>query len=228
MFEKKLNIKFLKVNTNDIKSTNLNNDNINKNNSYVFVNTYPHSLALSNDKKGDNNRAINKFDINYICNKNTEEPDLFLNFVAKFNIYYILNFVLSNEDNINNNSKLITHSEAKRNKVGKEDKKILIKQKNVIIPKNIVFDQFYGLIRNDFFQMIEEFENEVIDNYCILVQFDSDIDIIFKSKLIYIIISRITELSFDDIYNYIKNNFFDIENEELILSKKDEIIKSIS
>lgn len=47
--------------------------------------------------------------------------------------------------------------------------------------------------------MIEEFENEVIDNYCILVQFDSDIDIIFKSKLIYIIISRITELSFDDI-----------------------------
>ena len=68
--------------------------------------------------------------------------------------------------------------------------------------------------------MIEEFENEVIDNYCILVQFDSDIDIIFKSKLIYIIISRITELSFDDIYNYIKNNFFDIENEELILSKK--------
>ena len=216
------------INTNDIKSTNLNNDNINKNNSYVFVNTYPHSLALSNDKKGDNNRAINKFDINYICNKNTEEPDLFLNFVAKFNIYYILNFVLSNEDNINNNSKLITHSEAKRNKVGKEDKKILIKQKNVIIPKNIVFDQFYGLIRNDFFQMIEEFENEVIDNYCILVQFDSDIDIIFKSKLIYIIISRITELSFDDIYNYIKNNFFDIENEELILSKKDEIIKSIS
>jgi hypothetical protein len=187
------------INTNDIKSTNLNNDNINKNNSYVFVNTYPHSLALSNDKKGDNNRAINKFDINYICNKNTEEPDLFLNFVAKFNIYYILNFVLSNEDNINNNSKLITHSEAKRNKVGKEDKKILIKQKNVIIPKNIVFDQFYGLIRNDFFQMIEEFENEVIDNYCILVQFDSDIDIIFKSKLIYIIISRITELSFDDI-----------------------------
>ena len=217
------------INSNDIKSPYLNNDNLNPNTAYVFINTYPHNSNIFNNKKDEKNRANNKFDINYICHKNTEESDIFLNFFAKFNIYYILNFVLSNDDYTkNNSSKIITHSEAKRNKIENEDKKSIIKQKNIIIPKNITFEDFFVLIKNDFFSIIEEFENEVIDNNCILIEFDNDIDIIFKFKLIYIITSRITELPFDEIYNYLKNNFFDIENESLILSKKDEIIKSIS
>ena len=207
------------INSNDIKSTYLNYNN-QTNNAYCFINTYPHIVNLEQN----NNKIINKFDINYLCNKNTEEPDTFLKFISKFKIYYILNFILSKENNINQkSSKYITHSEAKRNKIGSEEKKSLIKQKNISIPKNIQFEEFYRIIQKDFLVIIEEFKNEIIQNNCILIQFDDNIDNLFKYKLIFIIFYRITGLSFDEILNYLKSNFFDIENELLIISKKEEI-----
>ena len=58
---------------------------------------------------------------------------------------------------------------------------------------------------------------------CILIQFDDNIESLFRYKLIFIIVYRITGLSFDEILNYLKSNFFDIENESLIASKKGEI-----
>ena len=209
------------INTIDIKSTYLNSNNQNTNHAYIFINTYRHSDNLNENK----NKIINKFDINYLCNKNTEEPDAFLSFVSKFNIYYILNFVSSNNNIINQkSSKYITHSEAKRNKIENEEKKSLIKQKNITIPKDIQFEQFYRIIQNDFFSIVEEYKVQIVENKCILVQFDDNIDNLFKFKFLYIIIFRITGLTFDDIFNYLKLNFFDIENESLIISKKNEII----
>ena len=211
------------INSNDIKSTYLNYNNNNYIiNAYAFINIYPHIVNV--DQKNNNNKIINKFDINYICNKNTEEPDTFLKFISKFRIYYILNFILSKESNINQkSSKYITHSEAKRNKIGSEEKKSLIKQKNISIQQNIQFEDFYRIIQKDFLSIVEEFKNEIIQNNCILIQFDDNIDILFKYKLIFIIFYRITGLSFDEIFNYLKSNFFDIENELLISSKKEEI-----
>jgi hypothetical protein len=212
------------INSIDIKSTYLNYNNNNYiNNAYAFINIYPHIVNVD-QKNNNNNKIINKFDINYICNKNTEEPDTFLKFISKFKIYYILNFILSKENNINQkSSKYITHSEAKRNKIGSEEKKSLIKQKNISIQQNIQFEDFYRIIQKDFSSIVEEFKNEIIQNNCILIQFDDNIDILFKYKLIFIIFYRITGLSFDEIFNYLKSNFFDIENESLISSKKEEI-----
>ena len=212
------------INSIDIKSTYLNYNNNNYiNNAYAFINIYPHIVNV--DQKNDiNNKIINKFDINYICNKNIEETDTFLKFISKFKIYYILNFISSKENNINQkSSKSITHSEAKRNKIGSEEKKSLIKQKNISIQQNIQFEDFYRIIQKDFLSIVEEFKNEIIQNNCILIQFDDNIDILFKYKLIFIIFYRITGLSFDEIFNYLKSNFFDIENELLISSKKEEI-----
>ena len=212
------------INSNDIKSSSLNYNNPNSNNAYVFINKYSHAANINQDKKDNNNKIINKFDINYICNKNTEEPDTFLNFVSKFNIYYILNFILLNEDINKKNIKYITHSEAKRNKVEKEEKKSLIKQKNVSIPKNMAFEEFYKIIKNEFLSILEEFKNQIEENNCVLIQFDDSIDISLKYKLIYIIIFRLTGLTFDEIFNYLICNFYDIENELLCESKKEEII----
>ena len=208
------------INSNDIKSSYLNYDNPNINNSYAFFNIYPHSANNEQNK----NKLLNKFDINYICNKNTEEPDTFLNYFAKFNIYFILNFGLSDDKNINQkSSKYITHSEAKRNKISNEEKKTMIKQKNFTIPKDIQFEEFYKIIKKNFLSIIEELKNQMIQNKCILTEFDDSIDNLFKLKLIYIIIFRITGLTFDDIFNYLKCNFVDIKNESLIISKKEEI-----
>lgn len=207
------------INLNDIKSTYINSNNF-AHNSYAFITSYPHIV----NTEQNNNKIINKFDINYICNKNTEESDTFLNFISKFNIFYILNFILSKENNINQkSSRYITHSEAKRNKIGSEERKSLIKQKNISIPKNIEFDEFYRIIQKDFLMLIDEYKNEIIENNCILIQFDDNIESLFRYKLIFIIVYRITGLSFDEILNYLKSNFFDIENESLIASKKGEI-----
>ena len=76
------------ININDIKSTYLNANNPDSNNAYVFINTYPHIININQNKNDNKNKIINKFDINYLCDKNTEDPDIFLNFVSKFNIYY--------------------------------------------------------------------------------------------------------------------------------------------
>ena len=100
----------------------------------------------------------------------------------------------------------------------------MIKQKNITIPKDIQFEQFYRIIQNDFFSIVEEYKVQIVENKCILIQFDDNIDNLFKFKFLYIIIFRITGLTFDDIFNYLKLNFFDIENESLIISKKNEII----
>ena len=210
------------INANDIKSSYLNNDNPNSNYSYAFINIYPHSANNEQNK----NKLINKFDINYICNKNTETPDTFLHFFSKFNIFYILNFGLSDDTNISQKpSKYITHSESKRNKINDEEKKSLIKQKNITIPKDIQFEEFYRIIQKDFLSIIEELKIQMVQNNCVLIQFDDKIDNLFKYKLVYIIMFRITGLKFDDIFNYLKSNFFDIENESLIISKKEEINK---
>ena len=207
------------INLKDIKSTYINSNNF-AHNSYAFITSYPHIV----NTEQNNNKIINKFDINYICNKNTEESDTFLNFISKFNIFYTLNFILSKENNINQkSSRYITHSEAKRNKIGSEERKSLIKQKNISIPKNIEFVEFYRTIQKDFLSLIDEYKNEIIENNCILIQFDDNIESLFRYKLIFIIVYRITGLSFDEILNYLKSNFFDIENESLIASKKGEI-----
>lgn len=210
------------INCQDIKSSSLNYTNPNINNAYIFVNSYPHIFNTDNNK---DDKILNKFDINYICNKNTEETDIFLKFISRFKINYILNFILSNEDNNNQKKgKYITHSEAKRIKINNEEKKSLMKQKNVNIPKDIQFEDYYKNIKNEFISIIEEFKNQVVENNCVLIQFDDNIDTLFKYKLIYVIIYRITGLSFDDIFNYLKSNFFDIENESFTLSKKDEFL----
>ena len=208
------------VNCQDIRSSNINNNDANKNNALIFVSTYPHIMNSNNNK----NDIINKFDINYICDKNLDESDIFLNFIGKFKITYIFNFILSNENYSNqNNFKFITHSEKNRKKLKGEEKKSLIKQKNITIPKNMTFEEFYGHIKQECICIIEEFKNQVIYNNCILIQFDDNIDTLFKYKLIYIIVFRITGLCVDDIYNYLKANFFDIKNNSFILSKKEEI-----
>ena len=206
------------INSNDIKSSYLNYDNPNSNNSYAFINIYPHNANNEQNK----NKLINKFDINYICNKETEAQDTFLNFFANFKIYFILNFGLSDDINLKA-SKYITHSESKRNKINNEEKKSLVKQKNITIPKDIQLEEFYKTVQKDFLSIIEDLKNQMIQNNCILIQFDDSIDKLFKLELIYIIIFRITGLAFDDIFNYLKCNFFDIENESLIISKKEEI-----
>ena len=209
------------ININDIKSIYFNSNNPDSNNAYVFINTYPH-IANKNDNK---NKIINKFDINYLCDKNTEDPDNFLNFISKFNIYYILNFILLNNDLNQNNSEYIIHKESKRNKVDKEEKKSLIIQVNVSIPKNVLFEEFFLKIKNEFFSILEDFKNQIIQNNCILIQFDDNIDILFKYKLIYIIAFRLTGLSYDDIFSYLKCNFYDIDNQSIVEPNKDEIIK---
>ena len=212
------------INLSDIKSSNLNYISPNSNNAYIFINKYPHN-ANSQHNKNDNNKILNKFDINYLCNKNTEENDTFLNFVSKFHINYILNFILFNDNKKNQkNIKYVTHSEAKRNKTSIEEKKSFIKQKNISIVKDMEFGEYYKIIQGEFISIIEEFKNQVIQNNCILIQFDDNIDNIFKLKLLYIIIFRITGLEFNDIFEYLKSNFYDIENESNFLSKKEEII----
>ena len=207
------------INSMDIKSSNINS--LTSNNAYVFINSYSHS-ANSQKKNVEKDNILNKFDINYLCHKNTEEPDIFLDFISKFKIYYIINFIKLNDNEIEN---YITHSEAKRNKINKEEKKILIHQKNINIPKDMNFEGFYKIMQNEYTNIIEELKEQIVQNNCILIQFDDAIDNLSKIKLIYILIFKITGLSFDDITNYLKSNYYDIENESFALSKKEEIEK---
>jgi hypothetical protein len=207
------------INSMDIKSSNINS--LTSNNAYVFINSYSHS-ANSQKKNVEKDNILNKFDINYLCHKNTEEPDIFLDFISKFKIYYIINFIKLNDNEIEN---YITHSEAKRNKINKEEKKILIHQKNINIPKDMNFEGFYKIMQNEYTNIIEELKEQIVQNNCILIQFDDAIDNLSKIKLIYILIFKITDLSFDDITNYLKSNYYDIENESFALSKKEEIEK---
>ena len=211
------------INSNDITSSSLNFNN-NVNNAYVFFDTFSNNEFKN---KNNNIKILNKFDVNYLNHKNILENDTFLNFVSDFKIEYILNFLNLNESNniINRkNGKYITHSEGKRNKTKKEEKKAIIRQKNIYIPKNIEFDEFYKIIHNEFVPLIEEFKEQIVKNNCILIQFDNTIDNLFMLKLIYIIIFRITGLTFDNIYNYLKSNFFELSNEEFIKIKKNEIL----
>ena len=67
-------------------------------------------------------------------------------------------------------------------------------------------------------------KEQIIENNCILIQFDNNIDNIFMLKLIYIIIFRITGLSFDNIYDYLNDNFFKLGFESIIKNEKEEIL----
>ena len=207
------------INSMDIKSSYLNSST--SNNAYIFISSYSHS-ANSQKKNVEKDNILNKFDINYLCHKNTEEPDIFLDFISKFKIYYIINFIKLNDNEIKN---YITHSEAKRNKINKEEKKSIIHQKNINIPKDMNFEEFYKIMQNEYTNIIEELKEQIVQNNCILIQFDDAIDNLSKIKLIYILIFKITGLSFDDITNYLKSNYYDIENESFALSKKEEIEK---
>ena len=207
------------INSMDIKSSNINSST--SNNAYVFINSYSHS-ANSQKKNVEKDNILNKFNLNYLCHKNTEEPDIFLDFMSKFKIHYIINFIKLNDNVIEN---YIIHSEAKRNKINKEEKKSLINQENINIPKDMNFEEFYNKIQNEYNNIIEELKEQIDQNNCILIQFDDAIDNLFKIKLLYIFMFKITGLSFDDITNYLKSNYYDIENESFALSKKEEIEK---
>jgi hypothetical protein len=207
------------INSIDIKSSNFNSSTSNY--AYIFINSYSHS-ANSQKKNVEKDNILNKFNLNYLCHKNTEEPDIFLDFMSKFKIHYIINFIKLNDNGIEN---YIIHSEAKRNKINKEEKKSLINQENINIPKDMNFEEFYNKIQNEYNNIIEELKEQIDQNNCILIQFDDAIDNLFKIKLLYIFMFKITGLSFDDITNYLKSNYYDIENESFALSKKEEIEK---
>jgi len=200
------------INSADIKSSNLNYENNLSHNALTFITTYPH---IVNSKQAKKNKIINKLDINNICDEDLEENNIFLNFFSKFKIECILNFiseVKSGNENNNNNLGLITHSEAKRKKINGEEHRITIKQKNISIPKNTVdFTQFYNLIQGDFNAIIEEFKFQFVNNNCIIIEFDDEINENIKMKLLFIIVNKITGLYFEDIENYLKNNFFILE-----------------
>ena len=79
------------------------------------------------------------------------------------------------------------------------------------------------MIQTDFDNIIKEFQEEIINNKCIIIEFDDDIDEKIKMKMLFIIIYKITRLNFEDIENYLKNNFFSLKNEENIWPAKNEI-----
>ena len=215
------------INSNDIKSANLNYNSEMKNNSFVFFDFFEHSGSKELNIKNPQFKLSNKFDVNYLSNKETKETDIYLNFISKFNIIYIVNFILTEEIDYNidkKTSKYVWHCESKRNKAANENKKNIIKQKNILIPKNMEFNEFYKIIHTDFINLVEELKGEVIDNNCFLLQFDDKIEYIFMMKLIFIIIFRITGLTFDNILEYLKDNFADLNPEVSIKDKKEEFL----
>ena len=215
------------IDLSDIKSSNLNYKDEIINNSYIFYTIFSHNENKEFNNKKHQININSKFDANYLSNKNTVEADIYLNFIYTFNIIYIINFIFTEEfENCINKktSKYIWHSEAKINKKVNGDSKKLIKQKNILIPKNLEFVEYYKLIRNEFIPLLEEITDQILDNNCILIQFDDKIDYIFLMKFIYIIIFKTTGLSFDNIFSYLKINFFDINQESLINEKKDEFL----
>ena len=84
--------------------------------------------------------------------------------------------------------------------------------------------EYYKIIHNEFIALLEELKDQMINNNCVLLQFDNNIEYIFMWKLIYLIIFKITGLSFDNIFDYLKINFADLNNEISIKDKKDEFI----
>jgi hypothetical protein len=216
------------IDSSDIKSGNLNyNDEI-INNSYIFCTIFPHNESKEFNNKKAQIKLNTKFDANYLSNDNTEETDIYLKFMYKFKIIYIINFIYTEEFESSLNkktSKFIWHSETKINKALNEDKKNLIKQKNILIPKNLEFIDFYKIIRNEFNPLLEEIKDQIIDNNCVLIQFDDEIKYIFLMKFIYIIIFKVTGLCFNNIFDYLKMKFFDINQEQLINERKEEFMK---
>ena len=86
------------------------------------------------------------------------------------------------------------------------------------------FNEYYKIIHNEFIPLLEELLDQIINNNCILIQFDEKIEYIFMMKFIYIIIFRITGLTFDNIFEYLKINFVDLSKESSIKDKKDEFL----
>ena len=76
------------LNSIDIKSGNINYENNALNHGLIFVSKYPHEVNLK-----EKNMHLNQLDINYICNQELEEENIFLKFFANFKIECILNFI---------------------------------------------------------------------------------------------------------------------------------------
>ena len=215
------------LDSSDIKSANLNYNKEIINNSYIFFDVFVHQENKEFNNKKPLIKISSKFEMNYLSDKNTKETDIFLNFIYKFNIIYIINFILIEDVDYNINKKTSTyiwHCESKRNKALNEDKKSLIKQKNILIPKKIEFNEYYKIIRNEFISILEEVKEEIISNNCVLFQFDEQIEYIFLMKFIYIIIFKITGLSFDNIFEYLKINFVDLSKESSVKDKRIEFL----
>ena len=119
------------INSIDIKSSNINYANPDSNDAYIFFSTFPH--CERNDNK-ENLNMINKLDIKYLTNKNVHENNIFLNFISKFKIEYIMNFQSLNKFDINDkiNYKYINHNKNKKNKINKGDIKIFLKISNLM------------------------------------------------------------------------------------------------
>ena len=165
---------------------------------------------------------MNKLDINNICDEDLNENNIFLNFFSKFKIESILNFISEENDENNNNPGIITHSEAKRKKINGEEHRISIKQKNISLPKNLIdFGQYYNSIENDFDSIIEEFKYQIVNNNCIIIEFDDEIKSNIKMKFLFIIVNKITGLCFEDIESYLKINFFILDKQNIWPNKEE-------
>ena len=198
------------INTKDIKSSYINNQ-LASNNSYVFV------------KKFTNN---NKFDINYLCDKDIDENDIYFKFIVKNKISYLLNISISqNKDNKNKINQNINYNEAKRNKMNNEEKKTTITQINVLYRDDIDFDNFFDSIKNELNRIIDELRNQIVMNNCILLQFNENIEDLIINKFIFYIANKITGLSFEKLIEYFKCNNCVFLKESIVKDKKEEIAK---
>ena len=208
------------INSIDIKSCNLNYENNLSHNALIFISSYPHKTNVKNNNR--NNIYLNKLDINNICDEDLNENNIFLNFFSKFKIESILNFISEENDENNNNPGIITHSEAKRKKINGEEHRISIKQKNISLPKNLIdFGQYYNSIENDFDSIIEEFKYQIVNNNCIIIEFDDEIKSNIKMKFLFIIVNKITGLCFEDIESYLKINFFILDKQNIWPNKEE-------
>ena len=208
------------INSIDIKSCNLNYENNLSHNALIFISSYPHKANVKNNNR--NNIYLNKLDINNICDEDLNENNIFLNFFSKFKIESILNFISEENDENNNNPGIITHSEAKRKKINGEEHRISIKQKNISLPKNLIdFGQYYNSIENDFDSIIEEFKYQIVNNNCIIIEFDDEIKSNIKMKFLFIIVNKITGLCFEDIESYLKINFFILDKQNIWPNKEE-------
>ena len=208
------------INSMDIKSCNLNYQNNLSHNGLIFITSYPHIANTKHNNK--NNIHMNKLDINNICDEDLKENNIFLNFFSKFKIESILNFISEENDENNNNPGIITHSEAKRKKINGEEHRISIKQKNISLPKNLIdFGQYYNSIENDFDSIIEEFKYQIVNNNCIIIEFDDEIKSNIKMKFLFIIVNKITGLCFEDIESYLKINFFILDKQNIWPNKEE-------